>query len=92
MRGERALSGRRCPNGGTGIAERDEEAVALRIDLSTVRLRERLAEEPAMIRQHVGIPFTELLEQACRPFDVREEEKTMPAGSSVIGRSMSIGG
>jgi hypothetical protein len=55
--------------------ERNEERIALRVDLVTVELFDRLAEQPRVRRQNVVVPVAELLQQPRRPFDIREEER-----------------
>ena len=54
-------------------------------------LRERRAEKPAMIRQNVGVTVAELLKQRVDPSMSVKRKVTVPAGRSVIGRSISIG-
>jgi hypothetical protein len=49
MRCERSLRGRGGVDGVACIAECDEEAIALRVYLSTAVLREHIAKEPPMI-------------------------------------------
>ena len=54
--------------------ERDEERVALRVDLVAVEPLDRLADQPGMGLKHIVVALAELLEQPRRSFDVGEEE------------------
>ena len=56
------------------VAERDEETIALCIDLSTAVVPEHLAEEPPAISQDIGLAVAELVQETGRTLDVREEE------------------
>ena len=72
--GQRSLG---CGGRGNGVvraSERDEERVALRVDLEAVVLDERLTEHAPVRRQHVAVPVAEAAGELGRPFDVREEE------------------
>ena len=55
--------------------EHDEERISLRVDLDSAVSRERRAQHATMLGKHVRIPVTELVEQACRTLDVREEQR-----------------
>jgi hypothetical protein len=79
MLGERALR-RACGQRGVrGLAKGDEEGVALRVDLLSAVLFEGGAQDPAVLGQHLAVPVSQLLEQAGRALDVREEEGDGPA-------------
>ena len=55
--------------------ERDEERVAVRIDLRSAVSDERLAQYAAMLRERMRVPIgAQLVQQPCRAFDVGEEE------------------
>jgi hypothetical protein len=72
--GERLLN---LGGGGDGIAsvgERDEEAVALRVDDAAAVLVARLAHEPPVPGQNLCVAVTELVQQARRALDVGEEK------------------
>ena len=55
--------------------ERDEEGVALRVDLDAVVSRERLPQRAAVLVEEIRVSRTVLLEESGRAFDVREEER-----------------
>jgi hypothetical protein len=55
--------------------ERNEERVALRVDLDAVVAPERLPQQPTMVRQDVDVAVTELLEESRRALDVGEEQR-----------------
>jgi hypothetical protein len=54
--------------------EREEERVALRVDLGPARLAERLADEPPVVARDLGVAVAQLLQQPRRAFDVGEDE------------------
>ena len=55
--------------------EREEEGIALRIDLDTAVGSERLAQDRAMLLEFLGVPLRpELVQQLRRAFDVCEEK------------------
>ena len=59
--------------------ERDEERVALRVDLDTAVRRGRLAHDLPVLGERVGVPRRpELVQQACRAFDVGEQQRHRP--------------
>jgi len=74
MRCERMLGGLGGADGVFCVAERDEETIALCIDLSTAVVPEHLAEEPPVISQDIGVTVAELVQETGRTLDVREEE------------------
>ena len=68
---------------GDGVArarEREEEGVALRVDLDAAVLREALAHQPPVVGEDVGVAVAELLQQARRALDVGEDEGDGAAG------------
>jgi hypothetical protein len=75
LRGKGALrrycGGDRVP----GARERDEEGIALRVDLVAAELLNCLAEQTRMRRQNIVVPVAELLQQPRRPLDISEEER-----------------
>ena len=79
MLGERALRRARGQRGVRRLAKGDEEGVALRVDLLAAVLFECGAQDPAVLGQHLAVPVSQLLEQARRALDVREEEGDGPA-------------
>ncbi len=68
-----------CASGGArhcvlGTGECDEERIALRVYFDAAVPFECLAQQPPVLGERVGIVVTELVEQARRPLDIREEE------------------
>jgi hypothetical protein len=61
-----------------GSREREEEAVSLRVDLSSVAGDECLANDPPVLAGHLGVAVAQLLQQLGRAFDVREDEGDGP--------------
>ena len=57
-----------------GTREGEEERVALRIHLDAIAPAELLAEDPAVLRDDLGVAVAEPLEEVRRAFDVREDE------------------
>ncbi len=66
--------------------EREEERIALGIDLDPVRRHEGLADEPPMCREDVPIVTAELLQELGRALDVGEHEGHGSAGQGLHGR------
>ena len=60
--------------------ERDEEGVALRVDLVSAVSAEGRAKQPLMIGQHAAVAVAEVLDEPCGPFDVAEEEGDSAGG------------
>ncbi len=61
--------------------EREEERVALRVDLRSAVRAERLAHEAPVVGRHPPVVLVaELLQQARRAFDVGEDERDGAAG------------
>jgi hypothetical protein len=72
--GEPALDVRRGGSGLGGTGERDEEGIALRVDLDAAVWCDSRAESAPMAGQGGGVPLAELVQQPRRAFDVRKEE------------------
>jgi hypothetical protein len=53
---------------------RRRSLIALRIHLNAPVSRERFPQQPPVVSEHVRVPVAKLVEQACRPLDVGEEE------------------
>ena len=69
---ELALNCREEPVSGAG--ERDEEGIALRVDLvSAVRI-EGCSQQALVLVENVAVALTKLFDESRRPFDIREEE------------------
>ena len=70
--------------------KRDEEGVALRVDLDTAVRRERVPQESSMLRERVRVRIrAERVQQSRRSLDVGEEERDgagreIPAHGRVI--------
>jgi hypothetical protein len=74
LRSERTLRCHRRAHPVTRSRERDEECVALCVDLVTVKLLDRRTKQPGVCRENLVVPVPELLQQPRRAFDVTEEE------------------
>ena len=78
------------------VGERDEEGIALRVDLHASVRGERLPQQATVLRQRLGVlAGAELVQQARRAFDVREEKGDGPAGQlshAAIIRDYAAGG
>src|SRR2546423_1401679 len=61
-----------------GLRKRDEERVALSIDLYPTVPLECMTERPPMLAEHLGVAAAELVQQLRRTFDVREQEGDGP--------------
>ena len=72
---ERALSRNRAADRLAGAREREEERISLRVDLASARAAELLAQDPAMVVQHLAVRLAEVADELRRPFDVGEEER-----------------
>ena len=59
--------------------EREEEGVALRVDLATVTSRHGLADDLPVLLEKLGVAVAKTLKQPCRALDVGEEEGDGPA-------------
>jgi hypothetical protein len=75
LQGQRALRSHRRPRGVDGPAERDEVRVARGVDGAAIFRAKRGPQQTAMRREQVGVAIAQLLEQARRALDVREQER-----------------
>ena len=83
----RRLRGLRCSS---GRGKRDEERVALGVDLDTAVRRRRLAHDPPVLGERVGVARRpERVEQACRPLDVGEEQRDRALRKLAHGQMMT---
>jgi hypothetical protein len=73
-----------------GAWKRDEEGIALRVDLDTVVSRERLAQDPAVLGKQVGVSRFVFLEESRRALDIREEKRDGPSGKLARAHSVII--
>ena len=89
LRGERPLCGDRSVDGVAGARERDEELVAAAVDLATAGARDRVADDPPVLRHHGRIRIAELLNQAGGVFHVGEEERDDPGREARHAPSLS---
>ena len=90
---ERRLGVRRRSDGAISVLERDEERVALGVDLDPAVGGERRPQHPPVLDQHVGIPVAELVQQPRRALDVGEEKGHGPGrkvSHAAIMRSMRV--
>ena len=76
---DRTVVERRLPLGGRGkrvgrAGERDEERVALRVDLDAAVPRERVPQQTTVLAQQLDVAVSVLVQQPRRAFDVREQE------------------
>jgi hypothetical protein len=72
---ERALSAHGGEQPGSRRRKRGEDAVADRIDLDAVLLRDRPADQLSMGREHARVAVSERVQQPCRPFDVAQQQR-----------------
>ena len=72
--GMRALSLDGRGHGVTGSREDEEERVSLGVHLDALRGRERLAHDPSVRAQDLGVPVAEALQELGRLLDVGERE------------------
>ncbi len=63
--------------------EGDEQAVARGVDVAAAVRRDGFADEPMVVGQQGGVRVAELLEEARRPIDVREEQADRPGRQRV---------
>ena len=78
-RRERILAGGRSGDGAGSGWERDEEGIALRVDLDTPLGGERVTQHPAVIGERVRVPGgAELPQEAGRALDVGEQQGDGP--------------
>jgi hypothetical protein len=59
--------------------ERDEEGIALRVDLDATVRREHLAQQTPVLPEKVGVRVAEFAQQSSRALDIREKERDGPA-------------
>jgi hypothetical protein len=79
--GERALTRDGGADGVAGARKREVEAIALHLDLDTAAPTEGVAQQPAVLLERVDVCVpSELLQQARRALDVREEHRDRAAG------------
>ena len=90
--GQRALRGDGRIDRVLRAAERDEERVALRVDLLAARLLEGPAQEPAVRREQVSVGVAELPEEAVEPSMSVNRNVTVPLGRSSMDLSLARGG
>ena len=89
-RSERSRHRLGCDYGTGGCREREEEGVALRVDLDAALGSACLADRPAMLGQSFGVGIgSELVEQPRRALDVGEEERDR-AGREIRAHSGMI--
>ena len=80
MCGERALRFDRAANGVSCPGEREEERVALCVDLLSGRSPELLAQDPAVITIEVGVAVAQSLERRVEPSMSEKRKVTVPPG------------
>ena len=90
VHGVRALRFDGCRDGVASPREREEERIALRVDLDTAARRKALAHQPAMAGQDLAVLVSERFEQARRPLDVAEDERDGSARQSSHALSMPL--
>jgi hypothetical protein len=80
LSGQRKLCRLSGPDRVRGASKGDEECVALRVDLLSAGLRERVSQQTLVLGLYVRVCVTtKLLEELGRSLDVREEEGDGPA-------------
>ena len=73
-------------------SERQEERVALGVDLDAAVAGERVAQHAPMLRQRLGVALpTQVVEQARRTLDVGEEERDGAGGELTLHRLANDG-
>jgi hypothetical protein len=72
--GQRPLHRQRAQNGLLRAPERDEERVALRVDLVASVAGDGRADQPPVVGQHLRVPLPQRLDQPGRALDVTEQE------------------
>ncbi len=75
---QRPLSNDGRAEGSIRAGESEEERVTLRVDLAALVGPGSVADDALMLGEHGTVPRTQLLEQPCRPLDVREQEGDSP--------------
>ena len=86
----RALHLGRCRDGVACADEREEERVALRVDLDAVVGGEGVADKPSMVGEDGRVTVAELLQQRGRSLDVRERERHRAAGQLGHGSILAL--
>jgi hypothetical protein len=86
VRRELALGGHRSPHGVFRAWEREEERIALCIDLLAARSMQLLAEDAPVIAVNLLVAVAQLLEEPSRALDVREVQGDGAAGELFQGR------
>jgi hypothetical protein len=71
-----------------GTGESDEEAVALNVDLVSVVLRHRVADQCVVTTQNLPVAVTEHLQQPRRSLDVGEEQRYRPGRE--LGHALNL--
>jgi hypothetical protein len=69
------------PGGTQGTPRRgkgEQKPVSLRVNLGATLTLNRLAQRTAVLAEHLPVPVAQLLEQARRPLDVREQQGHRP--------------
>jgi hypothetical protein len=74
MSAEGPLGGERGGDGRLRARKDDEERVALRVDLASACVGDRLPEQPLLVGEQVAVGVAQAFEQTSRAFDVGEEE------------------
>jgi len=77
-----------CSQSRVGAGKREEERIALRVDLATVASFCRLPKDSAVGAKDIAVPLSELLEQPCRALDISEEEGNGPLRE--LGHSIGV--
>ena len=75
MTRERTLRIRSRQQCAARIRERVEERVPLRVDLHPAARTKGVAQEPAMVREHIHVAVAERVQQARRALDIREQQR-----------------
>ena len=84
--GERALGVPRRPDRALCICERDEERVALRVDLDAAVALERATERTTVLSENLRVAVAEVGQEACRALDVGEQQRD-GAGRQIAHRN-----
>jgi hypothetical protein len=87
---ERRLGVRSRGDGLACVFEDDEERVALRADLDPAVCRERLAQQPPVLRERARVLVPELVQQPRRALDVREQQRDRSARELAHGRISAL--
>lgn len=70
--------------------ERNEERIALRVDLTPTVRCERIAENPLVLRKRFAITLTPQFQQPSRALDIGEEEGDRADGEFIDGTQSSV--